>query len=505
VLSRAAADTKAEPLTEKSETRALLLMIAIATLARVALAAVLGLGYDETYDTVVARSLEFSYYDHPPAAMWLIWLTTHLFGGEASFVVRLPTLLLFAGQNYVLFLLTRRLFDARAAWFAVAAIALSPLFSNFIGMIALTDGPFMFALTCAAYALVRALEIEGRPPLGWWALAGLFLGLAMLSKFSAVLSAAAVVLYLVTTPERRRLLATPAPYLAALVAFLVFSPVLIWNAEHGWAALAFQGARAELKMNFRLARVLRDQSLGAVILGPAVWLGLVVGVASGFTRRNALLLWLALTPVVFFFVVDLFGSVTEPLHWPSPGYLFAFPLLGAAAARWSRTWPRTVQGLAWAQTVVAAGVALVVVSHAYTGWIGKLAGFKPGYDPVVGDEADWSALPATLEARGLMDPSRYVVVAGRYYFCFKAEFALRGRLPVVCLDDLPIRRSLTPKDALDGKHDAIVIETWWRAPQPLKDYLATYADVTPLTTIWGVHTGRNVMQIDLALARHEKP
>jgi len=480
-------------------------MITLATLARLAVAAVFGLGYDETYDTVVARSLEMSYYDHPPAAMWLIWLSTHLFGSEAPFVVRLPTLLLFAGQNLVLYALTRRLFDARAGLIAVAAIAISPLFSNFIGMLALTDSPFLFSLTAAGYFLVRALEKQGPPPLRWWALAGLFLGLATLSKFTAVLSAAGVLLYLIATPERRRVLLTPAPWLAGVVALAVFSPVLIWNAQHGWAALAFQGSRAELVMNFRVARVLRDQALGLVILGPVVWFGLIAGVVAGFQRRNALLLWLALTPVVFFFVVDLFGAVTEPLHWPAPGYLFAFPLLGDKAAGWSRRFPRTVFSLAWIQTVIAVAIPLVVITHAYTGWIGLVGKFSPGYDPVIGDEADWSELPRALEARGLLDPTRYVVVAGRYYFCFKAEFALRGRLPVVCLDDLPIRRSLTPKDALGANRDAIVIDTWWRAPQPLQDYLATYDSAEPLTTIWATHSGRKVMQIDLTLAKHKKP
>ena len=485
----------------RSETRALWTFIAVAALIRFGLAAIFGLGYDETYDTVVARSLELSYYDHPPAAMWLIWASTHLLGSEAPFVVRLPTLLLFSAQNLILYLLTKRLFSARAGLYAAAAIGISPLFSNFIGMIALTDGPFIFSLTAAAYFLTRALESEGKPPLRDWGLAGLFLGLATLSKFTAVLSLAGVLLYLLTTPSRRRVLATPAPYVAGLVAFIVFSPVLIWNAQHGWAALAFQGGRAEIVMNFRILRVLRDQSLSTLIVGPAVWLGLLLALIRSFDKRRGLLVWLALTPILFFLFVDLFGTVTEPLHWPAPGYLFLFPLLGEAAARWSEKRPRLVFGLAGAQTALIVVLAVGLSAHMYTGWIAPLAGFPEAHDPLLADEADWSNFADQLEARGLMDPKRYVVVAGRYYFCFKAEFVLRGRLPVVCLDDLPIRKSLTPANADFAQRDAIVIESWWRAPQSVSSLLAGYARVEPQEPIWVTHTGRRVMRIEMSIGR----
>ena len=33
------------------------------------------------------------------------------------------------------------------------------------------------------------------------------------------------------------------PYLAALLALALFSPVLVWNAQHGWASFVFQTSR----------------------------------------------------------------------------------------------------------------------------------------------------------------------------------------------------------------------------------------------------------------------
>src|SRR6202007_1764248 len=46
-------------------------------------------------------------------------------------------------------------------------------------------------------------------------------------------------------PEwRGRWLRSPYPYLAAMIALVLFLPVLIWNMEYDWASFRFQGVRA---------------------------------------------------------------------------------------------------------------------------------------------------------------------------------------------------------------------------------------------------------------------
>src|SRR5262249_41713826 len=91
------------------------------------------------------------------------------------------------------------------------------------------------------WSLVRLAQSgDGR----WWLLAGLFAGLSLLSKFTAVMFLPAVVAFPLVPDWRRRWLTSPYPYLAALIAILVFSPVLIWNAQHDWASFRFQLVRA---------------------------------------------------------------------------------------------------------------------------------------------------------------------------------------------------------------------------------------------------------------------
>jgi len=68
----------------------------------------------------------------------------------------------------------------------------------------------------------------------------LFTGLAMLSKYTAVLPAAAVAGAIVTSRDGRAQLKRPGPWLALVIAAVVFSPVVYWNARHGWASFKFQ-------------------------------------------------------------------------------------------------------------------------------------------------------------------------------------------------------------------------------------------------------------------------
>ena len=206
-----------------------------------------GFSFDESYDVVAARSVALGYLDHPPLAMWLIAGAVRLFGSEAGLVVRLPTLLLFAGTTWFVYRLTRLLFTPRAARVAALALNLSPLFGVFAGTIAVTDGPLLFGLSGAGYFLAKGVfGADNRTNRRAWVLSGLFFGIAALAKYSAFLAVPGVLLFLVSVPRHRSWLARPEPYLAAVVALLVFSPAILWNYDHGWTSFVFQGKRAAL-------------------------------------------------------------------------------------------------------------------------------------------------------------------------------------------------------------------------------------------------------------------
>lgn len=53
--------------------RAVLAIILAATILRVLLSIMLGLGVDESYMVAAGRERQLSYFDHPPLGWWLSW------------------------------------------------------------------------------------------------------------------------------------------------------------------------------------------------------------------------------------------------------------------------------------------------------------------------------------------------------------------------------------------------------------------------------------------------
>src|SRR4029078_7456819 len=190
---------------------------------------------------------QLSTFDHPPAAWWLAWGAGRLFATESALALRLPFIRLFALTTWLTYRLTALLFDERAAFWAATTLNLAPVIAWTSGTWILPDGPLNAALVGGAYAAALALfGTRSRAPL-WWLAAGACGGLALLAKLHGVFLFAGVGLFLLTSPGHRRWLLTPWPYAGAVVAAVLFLPVIVWNAEPEWVSFAFQGGRARLQ------------------------------------------------------------------------------------------------------------------------------------------------------------------------------------------------------------------------------------------------------------------
>ena len=210
--------------------------------ARFAFAALLGPGVDESYTLAIARTLNLSYFDHPPLHQWIVHSAAAAFGEGVG--ARLPFLLLFAVTGWIYYRMTAGLFGARAAIVALFALNAAPFFFASAGIWIVPDGPLLFGLAAAAWALARlafAAPADRGSVWGLWLVAGVALGLAGLSKYSAALTVVGLMAFVALSPRQRRWLADPALYAAAAIALVMISPVVVWNARHGWVSFAFQG------------------------------------------------------------------------------------------------------------------------------------------------------------------------------------------------------------------------------------------------------------------------
>ena len=403
------------------------------------------------------RVLSLGYFDHPPASWWLSWGAAHLFASEAPIVVRLPFILLFALSTWLTYRLGEAVADARAGFYAALLLNLSPVFGVTTGTWVLPDGPLDCALLGATLALMRALPASGRTALGWWLASGLCAGLALFSKYSAVLWLGGALLYLLSSREHRHWLARPAPWLAALLAALVFAPVPIWNAAHGWASFAFQGERAAGLHPHPLAPFLVLAGEALFVL-PWIWLPMMHRALATLRRspaewRGWLLCCLAAPPVLGFALIAAWSSQRVLFHWAAPGYLMLFPLLGQAVAR-GEGW-LTRRGLIATAGFVLIGL-MVVSIQVRLDWLGPVIAAMTKRDPDI-EGIDWTSLRDDLAARGLLGQPGLVVGAANWRDGGKIAYALGPEITVLCLNRDARQFRFANDPAAFAGHDALLL------------------------------------------------
>jgi 4-amino-4-deoxy-L-arabinose transferase-like glycosyltransferase len=242
-------------------------------------------------------------------------------------------------------------------------------------MIVTPDAPLLVASSFVLLTLALVLTTgQG----AWWLAVGAAVGVALLSKYTALFFGPAILIWLLAIPKLRHWLASPWPYLGGLIALAVFSPVLVWNADHHWVSFIKQLGRARID-HFNPAFVTELIPTQFAFATPLVFILGCMGL-DALARRKAgawpsrLLVNVMFWVIVLYFVWHALHSRVEA-NWFAPVYP-AFAIAAAVAAcmvPWRPTAQRTVDiCLRWAGPVGAVMfVALVVQANT-----GLLSGYR---------------------------------------------------------------------------------------------------------------------------------
>jgi dolichol-phosphate mannosyltransferase len=307
---------------------------------------------EETYYWNYSRHLSYGYLDHPPMVAWLIRVGTAVFG-QNEFGVRAGALLCGAITSVFAYKLTRNLFGTAAALGALLLAQALPFFF-LSGLLMTPDAPLVAAWAASLYFLERAL-ISHRSR-AWW-FAGICLGLGMISKYTIALLGVVAAAFMMWDPQSRRWWSRPEPYVGALLALAIFSPVIIWNAQHEWASFAFQTSRrlaetpqfALHKLIGSILVLITPTGLLAVIA--ALLIRYAVDRTPDAARRRRLLNLAILVPVSVFALFSLRHEVK--LDWTGAPWTAALPAMALVMV--NKDLGRFAAGVrsAWMPTVVA--------------------------------------------------------------------------------------------------------------------------------------------------------
>ena len=326
---------------EASLARWTALIIVGTILIRLVAAALTPLTFDEAYYWTWSKNLAGGFYDHPPMVALVIRAGT-LIAGDTQLGVRIFSILLALPMSWAVYR-AAEIFFANRMVAATAAILLNSTMLVWVETVIITpDSPLIVSSAFVLYFLAKVFETQRG---AWWLAVGAAVGAALLSKYNALFLGPIILIWLLVVPELRRWLISPWPYLAGVVALAIFSPVLVWNADHQWVSFVKQFGRVR-PSEFR-PKFLAGYIPGQVLLAtPAVFLlgasGIyALGRGAVGTRAAAVLLCVTVGMLAGYFGAH---SLHAEVH---PDYLSpAYPALAMAAAvavhlvKWNERWQR---------------------------------------------------------------------------------------------------------------------------------------------------------------------
>jgi 4-amino-4-deoxy-L-arabinose transferase-like glycosyltransferase len=274
---------------------------------------------DELYYMAAAQHLSAGYVEFPPFVALATAFSRAVFGTSVVAIRFLPAL---AGASMVL--LTADMVavmggELPAQALAAVAIALGPVFIGSSGLMSMD--PFdQLWWTLAAWVLVRLIKLQ-QPRM--WLVFGIVAGLGLLTKLTIGFFILALLLGLLLSGQRR-LLFNRWLVISGLIALIMLSPYLLWQANHGFPVLEYTKAYSSGK-TFQATplQFFGEQFLTVDPLAVFLWLGgLFFLFFAAACRPYRAFGWAYLFLYVFFMVQK------AKFYWLSPEY----PMLFASGA-----------------------------------------------------------------------------------------------------------------------------------------------------------------------------
>jgi len=283
--------------------------------------------------------------------------------------------------------------------------------------------------------------------------------------------------YLIISKGRRNLLLTPGPYLSVIAGAVIFSPVIIWNINHGFASFAFQGSRVgvsgiKLKYFFRFFA----GQLGYLL--PFIFIPALAAAVRSITKikktdsYNSFVFCFGAVPVVFFMTAALFKKILP--HWPVIGYMTLALPVGKYYADLRKTKNKIFNLFA------VSHISLIIIAVSLT--IGQIKwgiifnreanalgpAEKSGkISDISTDILGWNELYSYLKSH--YPSGNIFLFSNKWYLCGHIAFASKGKYDVLCLSSVKDARGFIfwqkQKDQIGKEGLFITTDRYFKNPE----------------------------------------
>ena len=345
--------------------------IGIAAIVHFALGFSIEFSVDEAHYALYAQHLAWSYFDHPPLVGWIQWPLVALTSSEG--LIRLVPELLWVLSCILVYQVTLELhhfMQGRNAGYltsslpsantcglmAVLAIVAAPM--PHVLAIGLLPDTLLTPLSLGLMYMALRWLTQDHFTIGDWLMTGILLGLAGLSKYTAVFTAFALLLVLIST-RRKPWINKLGFWLALLIALVMISPVLYWNWLNDWISFKYQiahGSGGEWLWR-RLGAFL---GLQIVVFGPLLLMGGFIFLKDCIhATKLSLISLLGFFFIPFAIFASLSGGGGLP-HWTTPAWFCLAPFAGIGLAKAWSTQHRSV-----IRTLLIFQIALCMIGFGY--------------------------------------------------------------------------------------------------------------------------------------------
>ena len=241
-----------------SYTKSVLYLIVISAIIRSFLAYILELSSEESYYWTFALYPELSNFDQPPMIGWFIQLFTSNLLFDSEFFVRFASVVCGSANIWIVFIIGRKLKGEQTGFYSAVLFTISFYLSIISGVFILPETPQTLFYLLGLYFLLEGIitresECSESKIICRMAMimAGIFIGLAILSKFSSILLWAGVFVYGIF--YQRSIFKKPEVYISFIISILFLIPVYIWNFRNNFMGVDYISSLTHLSdgFNFR--------------------------------------------------------------------------------------------------------------------------------------------------------------------------------------------------------------------------------------------------------------